>query len=204
MKSLQITLISAALLGLTACTTPGLVSRAAAPSTGLLTAEGGSIAPPAYQISAVNVTVPYTLKVSEANSYKPVADIVWREDPLGDRYTQVDAIVTDAILAGVSHMQGGREVILNIEITRFHALTERTRYSVGGVHDIHFIMDIVDAETGIMIEEGRHVETELKAFGGLAALSAEARGQTQKVRITAHLGQVIRHELAQQPVTPTL
>lgn len=37
----------------------------------------------APQITAINVNVPQSLKVSEANRYYPSSDIVWREDPLG-------------------------------------------------------------------------------------------------------------------------
>jgi hypothetical protein len=37
---------------------------------------------------------------------------------------------------------------------------------------------------------------DLDAFGGQQAINAEARGQTQKVRITDHLAEVIRQELS--------
>ena len=46
-----------------------------------------------------------------------------------------------------------------------------------------------------MIVPIRTVKADLDAFGGQQALQAEARGLTQKVRITNHLAEVIRQEL---------
>ena len=43
--------------------------------------------------------MPRSLKVSEANTFKPRADIVWRGEALGDRYQQVEAIFADAMTA---------------------------------------------------------------------------------------------------------
>ena len=123
---------------------------------------------PSYSVAQLNVTVPTTLEVSEANSYKPRADIVWRGDPMGNRYEQIEAIFRDAMGAGVEGLEGERPVRVDIQVTKFHALTERTRYSVGGTHDIHFAITVLDAETGIVIEPTRIVETELTGLGGRA------------------------------------
>ena len=49
-------------------------------------------APRDYSIAAFDVLAPRTLEVSEANLYYPIADIVWRGDPFGDRYEQIEAI----------------------------------------------------------------------------------------------------------------
>ena len=48
-----------------------------------------------------------------------------------------------------------------------------------------------------MLEEPRSVKADLKGFGGQRAINAEQQGQTQKVRITDHLAQVIQDELRQ-------
>ncbi|WP_338548255.1 DUF6778 family protein [Roseovarius phycicola] len=149
-----------------------------------------------YDIRDVRVTVPKTLSVSEANLYLPKADIVWREDAPGDRHAQVKAIFEEAMARGVNGLpQGSVPVVLDIQVTRFHALTEKARYTVGGVHDMEFLLILRHPETGAMLNQPHPVTADLKAFGGRAALDAEARGETQKVRITDHLARVIQTEL---------
>ena len=59
-------------------------------------------------------------------------------------------------------------------------------------------MQIRDLSTGLALGEPRLVKADLDAFGGQQALRAEARGQTQKVRITNHLAEVIRQELSNE------
>ena len=148
------------------------------------------------KVTAVKVSVPRTLEVSEANRFYPGGDIVWREDPPGDRHAQVQAIVEAAMLKGVRAVEGeGRPVVLDIEVTRFHALTEKTRNTVGGVHALQFTMQYRDPETGAALNAPRFVKADFKGFGGKAAKAAERAGQTQKVRITDHLAGVIRQQL---------
>ncbi|WP_264213228.1 DUF6778 family protein [Leisingera thetidis] len=150
---------------------------------------------PALRISGVTVEVPRSLTVSETNSYLPKGDIVWREDPLGDRYAQVQAIVQHAMTAGSAGLDGPIGAHLHVEVLRFHALTQKARYTTGGIHAITFRMRLTDPATGALLRPERTVEADLKAFGGARALEAMARGQTQKVRITGHLANVIRQEL---------
>ncbi len=157
-------------------------------------------AKPAHQISydvqTIRVTVPESLSVSEANLYLPKADIVWREDPAGNRHEQVKAIFEAAMLKGVGNMpRGAVPVMLDIQVTRFHALSQKARYTVGGVHDMEFLIVLRNPETGAALNAPHAVTADLKAFGGRAALDAEARGETQKVRITEHLAKVIEIEL---------
>ena len=100
------------------------------------------------------------------------------------------------MLAGVRGLEGGQTpVLLDIEVTRFHALTEKARYTVGGVHAVQFLMLLRDPETGEALGEPKFIKADLKAFGGTAAVRAERQGLTQKVRITNHLIEVIRLEL---------
>ncbi len=150
---------------------------------------------PAFHITQINVDVPKSLKVSEANRYYPSGDIVWREDPMGDRHAQVKAIFQTALQRGADTMTDGMPVILDVKVSRFHALTEKARYTVGGVHSIAFTMQLRDATTGALIGEPHQVKADLKAFGGQTAIEAVARGETQKVRITAHLANVLRQEM---------
>lgn len=148
-------------------------------------------------VARVNVSVPTSLKVSEANRYYPHGDIVWREDPMGNRHAQVSKIVHDAMTIGTSSFNGPVPVILDIEVVRFHALSEKARYTVGGDHHIVFKMVLRDAQTGEFLSEPRLITTDLDAFGGQQAISAEARGLTQKVRISGHLSEVIRQQMTE-------
>jgi len=154
---------------------------------------------PSMRVVGLIVAVPRTLVVSEANTYKPVGDIVWREDPFGDRYQQVQTIFEDAISTGVATMNGDLPVVVHIEVRRFHALTQRTRYSIGGVHEISFLLEVTNGKTGEVIIPAYVVNANLPAFGGEQALAAERVGLTQKVRISEHLAAVIRQELTGIP-----
>jgi hypothetical protein len=149
------------------------------------------------RIENIAVQVPRSLKVSEANRYLPSGDIVWRGDPIGDRYEQVQAIFEEAMLQGVAVVDGPSAVDLLINVKRFHAITEKARYSTGGVHNIVFDFALADPETGALLVPWQEVRADLEAYGGDAAIRAEAAGQTQKVRIRDHLARVIVEELTQ-------
>lgn len=154
-----------------------------------------------WRVSQIDVTVPRTLSVSEANSYAPTADIVWREDPLGDRYDQVDRIITEAARQGASKLRGGKPVVLKIEVHQFHALTEKTRRRLqnAGVHNIEFTAQVFDAATGEALTPPDRIDADLIAYSGEQARAAEARGETQKVRIIAHVSRVVAGWLAAGP-----
>jgi|TARA_B100000446_G_C10533732_1_gene334652 hypothetical protein len=161
----------------------------------LVEADGTLYPAEPYNVVQINTTVPETLSVSEANSFKPRADIVWREDPLGNRYEQVRVIMQNAVELGAAGFDAGRDVVVDIQLTKFHALTEKTRYTIGGTHDIHFFLTVRDAKTGERLDEPRLIEMEFRALGGAAALEAMSRGQTQKVRITDHVKARVAEEL---------
>lgn len=167
------------------------------PPQGAVAAQAPVVSPLVSNIDIVDITVrvPRALSVSEANRYLPQGDIVWREDPIGDRHAQVGRIFQTAMQRGTETLEGAVRANLEVEVTRFHALTEKARYTTGGVHNIGFILSLRDPETGVLLAEPRAIRADLDAFGGAQALAAEARGQTQKVRITAHLAEVIRQEL---------
>lgn len=148
-----------------------------------------------FSVSQVNVRVPRTLKVSEANRYLPQGDIVWREDPLGDRHAQVQTIVQAAMEQGVRPLNGQVSAELDVEVLRFHALTQKARYTTGGVHAITFTMVLRDAETGEALTPVRRIDADFTAYGGRRALVAIAQGQTQKVRITDELAKVVQQEI---------
>jgi hypothetical protein len=151
------------------------------------------------RIARIDITVPRSLDVTEANVYYPRADIVWRDDPIGDRHEQVKAIFEAAAFNGTKDMIGAQAVIVDLRVKRFHSLSERTRASIGGVHNMHFYMTVFDAATGEVLSKTREIEANLPAYGGNEAIAAERRGQTQKVRVTGYLAQVIRRELEPRP-----
>jgi len=208
MKVIRIFALLAVGLSLSACATVDAVSRNAplqpisegttqpvsvpAPSRAL--SEARVVSP--VRIDRVIVNVPKTLRVSEANVYLPAGDIVWRGDPRGDRHEQVKDIFETAMIRGAQGLQGERRVELLINVRRFHALTEKARYTVGGVHHIIFDLALADPVSGDIIEPWREVRADLKAYGGQEAIDAEARGETQKVRITAHLARVLQEEMS--------
>lgn len=210
MKLVRSFVLIAVGLTLSACASVEPASRnAALPSAPIeapvQAADVQQVIKPSFNVQRVSVVVPETLKVSEANLYYPVADIVWREDRGGDRHAQVKAIVAQGAELATAGMKGRQPVIVDIQVDRFHSLTEKARYSVGGVHNVIFRMAVRDARSGAFIIRPYSVDASIKAYGGARAIEAEAEGQTQKVRIIGHLSTVIADELAKPiPVTPDL
>ncbi|GAA3873606.1 DUF6778 family protein [Celeribacter arenosi] len=147
------------------------------------------------RVVSVNVEVPRTLTVSEADTIKPVADIVWHEDPMGDRYAQVESVVREAIEAGAKTATGNRAVSLDVVVTRFHAQTNRVRYSgYPSEHETEFNLTIRDAATGAVLSS-RHVDATFKAYNGATAVAADKQGITQRMRIVEYVKTVIAQEL---------
>ena len=149
-----------------------------------------------FDVVDVFVNVPEYLVVSEADVYLPQADIVWREDPIGDRREQVKTIMQNAITLGTAPLNGSQKVIISVRMNMFHAITEKARNSVGGKHNVQFDYVLLDAETKQPITGVRNVDASLKAFGGSRAYRAMRRGETQKVRISRHVGDLLRKELS--------
>lgn len=148
-----------------------------------------------YALQETIVTVPRDLRVSERNGYYPLVDIVWRGDPIGDRYTQITDIFETAALRTEPQLDGARPVVALITLERFHGVTERTRYTVGGVYHIVFSLTVADARTGAIIEPPRRIDASLPAPGGQAAVHLDSIGQTERVRVTDFLNFVLHREL---------
>ncbi len=145
-----------------------------------------------WRVTAVDVVVPRSLSVSEEKRFAPKADIVWREEPLGDRYEQVERILREGVTRGVRGLRGWRDVRVKVRLREFHALSERARkhLNFSGVHNITFEIRVYDQGTGIEMSKGDVVRADLPAFVGRKARAAEARGQTQRVRIVDHIAKV--------------
>ncbi len=148
-----------------------------------------------WHVQEVRVNVPDSLTVSEANLYMPKSDIVWREDPHGDRRMQVRNIIDTAVNEAAQGMNGGEPVYLDIDLKRFHALSQKARATVGGQHTIVFEVCIRDVATNVELIDPFPVEIKLKAFGGQKAIDAEIHGETQKVRISREITSVMRKYL---------
>lgn len=146
-----------------------------------------------WRVSTVTVSVPDELTVSEALTYIPRADIVWREDPPGDRKAQISAVLRNAIQRGASGLRGPRPVRLVVTVNRFHALTfeaEATNYN-GGVHNLDFNVAVLDARTGAELVAPMRIEADVPAFSGAEAVQRRLNGETQRSVITNHVSATI-------------
>lgn len=191
-----------AVFGVTGCAGPNAASDNWAFQLGILPDK---LAPgrdarledlPPFFIRNVNADAPRMLTSTEENRFKPRADIIWREEPFdGDRHSQVAKIVHEAGHMAVIGLEGDLELTLDIEILRFHALTQITRYTVGGSHSVELLLRLSNTATGELVVPAWAISTELPAYGGQKAVEAEIAGLTQRSRIRQHLASLIRHEL---------
>ncbi len=153
-----------------------------------------------WRLASVKVTAPRTLSISEAEVYVPQADIVWREDKGPDRYSQVEAIMENAIRRGASGLSGSQPVIIEATMTRFHAMTFLAETKApGGTHDVEFNLTIRDARTGAVLYGPQYVEASLPAMTGAQMARARIEGQSQKSQITDHVARTIRGLLGLGP-----
>lgn len=180
---------------LAACSSAPTVTRNAPLGAVNVSGQAQSQALRDYNVHSVSFVVPDDMTVSEANSYYPIADIVWRGDPLGNRAQQIADMFQTSIQAAGANLNGQTPVTVEVTLARFHSLTERTRYSVGGTHSIKFDLTIRDAKTGEILEQTRRINADFAALGGNAAIAAENMGQTQKVRVIGHLTNLFGQEL---------
>ena len=97
-------------------------------------------------------------------------------------------------------MDTGPKAVVAITLERFHALTEKARFSVGGVHDVIVSLTVTDPGSGRILEGPRRVEIAIRASGGDRAIAEDAAGNTQRVVIVAGLAEAIRRQLAVVPV----
>ncbi len=155
----------------------------------------------AWRLAEVRVDVPRSLVVSEAETLLPSADIVWREDPLGDRYAQVGQIMQGAVLRGAQGLRGSRPVIISITVTRFHALTYKAELSSSdwGVHNVDFIAQVNDARTGEVLVAATKIRAETPAWSGTRMREARRKGITQKSMISSHVAATVAGWLATGP-----
>lgn len=192
MKLIKATLVAAMALTVSGCASMDVATRNAP----FEAAKEQAPLSQYLEVGDITVNVSKELRVSEAELYYPVADIVWRGDERGDRYQQVGAIFADSARVATQDLKGGTKANVEIDVLRFHSVTDKARYTVGGNHSISFMMSVTDPETGLNLMAPRKIKTDLVAYGGQAAIEADARGETQKKRVSQHIAAVIRKELA--------
>lgn len=150
----------------------------------------------AVHIQQFNVNVPTSLKVSEADGAQPTGDIIWQGDPQGDRHAQIRAIFETAIAQGAPSAYGPIPALLDIEVVRFHGLTEHAINTSGGIQSIQFILTVLDARTGAALGKPQHVSAYIDGLGGPRAAEAALLGQTPKRHVTDGLALEIMHQLS--------
>lgn len=137
--------------------------------------------------------VPDDLSVSNANTFAPTADIVWHGEPFGDRRAQVAAIIDEGVTKGSAELQGPRPVTITVAVLRFHAVTPAAvARAPAAVHNIRYVIQVIDAETGTPLTEKQVIEADLEAYVGAAAIAAAINGDTQRARIVNHIAHVTR------------
>lgn len=193
------TLALMAALALGACAGPQMVGRAADGLGGTGLVAAGQRVSAAYDVTRIDVVVPRSLKVSEENTFVPVADIVWHGDATGDRYAQVQSIISEAAERGTSGMASGQKVTVQVEVSLFHALTPKARYTFGGNFATRLLLTVRDAATGAVVDGPRLVVADCPAAGGQRAMAEEARGLTQRMVIVDHVSGVLARELSTRP-----
>ncbi|MEL7151251.1 MAG: DUF6778 family protein [Pseudomonadota bacterium] len=153
-----------------------------------------------WHVHNVRVTVPETLTVSDDNTYAPNADIVWHGEVGGDRREQVAAILRDGLTEATSSLSGPRGISVRAQLEHFHAVTPAAvARAPAAVHNIAYVIQIFDDQTGEAITPPERIEADLEAFVGSAAITAAIQGQSQRVRIVDHIASVTRGWLGTGP-----
>lgn len=169
--------------------------------------EGVSSVPPAapaavesraWQIEKVTVRVPGSLSVSRNPDDRfPDTDIVWWGDPAeaqgGSRYAQVAVLVAESARDAATSFHGPRAVELELEVKRFHAVTPASReLGAWGTHDIHLTAVVRDQLTRAELARDDDLTLSFPALQRGEAKAADARGETQRVRVEARLTDFLR------------
>jgi hypothetical protein len=101
---------------------------------------------------------------------------------------QVEGIMRGALEPDASStMQGDVPVQVVVEVARFHALTERARYTTADSMRSSSSMSVRHAETGAILSGPEPVDLTFRGYGGRRAVEAEQQGITQRVRISEQL-----------------
>lgn len=148
-----------------------------------------------WRFAGVTVMVPQDLTVSESNDvFVPNADIVWQEEPLGDRRTQVRKIMEEGIAHGARGLRGRTPVRFVVVMQKFHSINKKSIYSAppdSGVENIDYSITVVDARSGATLLPAQLIREEFPGLVGDKYFAALNAGQTERMRIVAHVSQTI-------------
>lgn len=148
-----------------------------------------------YDIQGLRFIAPPDLTVSEREGFYPRGDIVWRGDPYGPRVAQIESMFLEAFERNQVVLKGRTPVNVDIRLVRFHGVTDMARLTAGGVYNIIFDMRVLNARSGEVIEPTHRVKGDLSAPGGRRGKALIHKGQTQRVRVTDFLTDLLRQQL---------
>ncbi len=144
-----------------------------------------------WRVVSVDVVVPDTLTVSNADTLAPEADIVWHGDPDGDRRAQVATIIETGVAQGARGLRGGMPVHFLIVLEHFHGVTPRaTRIAPSAVHNIRYTIRVFDNRNGRELTNAVHIDADLEALLGEQLVAYRAAGGSEKARIIAQIAEV--------------
>lgn len=154
-----------------------------------------------WRVAEIDVRVPESLTLAPEGLIIGRGDILWEEDPRGDRRAQVAAVMREGLELGTAGLLGDRPVKLVVELARFHALSYRAEDTLqtSGVHNVDFTATVVDARTGERLAGPSFIEAATPAFSGEEAKRRRAAGETQRSVIRNHLARTIAGWLGAGP-----
>ena len=153
----------------------------------------GSAVTKSWRVVDVVTVVPDTLTVSNDNTYAPNADIVWHGEPFGDRRAQVARLLDEGLTRSARPFRGGRPVAMTARVVTFHGVTPSAiARAPAAVHNIRFVLSVLDARTGEVLVSNETISADLEANVGTAAIAAAINRQTQRERVIAHIDAVMR------------
>ena len=144
-------------------------------------------------VRSIAVSVPTSLMVSTNPSEQfPQTDIVWYEDPVGDRRAQVQAIVEAAMKQAVAGMRGSVQVDVLVTVRKFHAVTPKAlANSLPAWHDVKLDI-LIRSVDGTSVASIVGLDADSVALTQGTSRAALERGETQKSRIIARISQAVR------------
>lgn len=156
-----------------------------------------------YRVSRIDIAVPRELRVSESEkSLMPDADIVWKGDPPGDRYAQIEAILRDGAERGVQALHGSTPAVLRITLRRFHALNNAARYFApdgAGVYTIRFDAGLFLARSGTPILPMQRIDADFPARTSTGAQEEDEQGISQRSLIEEQIARTLAGWLGTGP-----
>ncbi|MEO1495154.1 MAG: DUF6778 family protein [Pseudomonadota bacterium] len=181
MRIIRFLVVALGLVGLAACGTP----------TGPVSSNVSG-----WSMQDINITFgPEISRTATGTEFS--SNFVWEGDGDGNRKKLVIALFEDAMQdIGREAMTGNRAVAMNVEVTRFHALTQASRLLCCGEHNIRANLSVTDAGSGEVLAEGEDIYLGRVALGGIPGLVAVAAGRDQRVRIRESIIRQTRDWLA--------